>query len=1002
MVRTKLGAAIAVVLMGLVALTGTAQAELSFDPASVSATFSSPQAGAHADFHTTFALTTDDIGQPTGSLGSLVMDLPRGFYANPTVTPKCSVEQVLSPTTALGECPMNTAVGVATALMFSVFGVSVRIDANVRTDGDYNVQAKIDNVAEGQPLISSDVTLWGVPADHQGPGAFTAYYGTSFGGPLSGTPRRPFLTNPSVCDGNPLRTTFRTTAWLDDVTPSYTAESPAQTGCDKQVFSPSLAVAPQSTEASVPSAYKVEIAVPQSNSPEGVGTPPLKDATVTLPEGTAISPSSADGLAACSDAQVGLKSKEPEQCPDASKIGTVEVDTPLLSEPLQGSVYLGTQQSTDPASGKMYRLFLVASGSGVRLKLEGSVKADPVTGKLTTTFADNPQLPFNKLTVAFKGGNRAALLNPPTCGPKTATATLTSWDGQTSELTSAYAIDQGCDKIARFEPSFDAGVSNPTAGGSSTFTMNMGRPDGQQDLGGVDVTLPPGLLGDVGSVALCAEAQAAAGTCGAGSRVGHTTAASGGGTQPLVVPQPGKAPTSVSLTGPYKGAPFGLSIVVPAQAGPFDLGTVVVRAALSIDRADGHVTVKSDPLPTIVGGVPLRLQKVNVTIDRQAFMVNGTDCSALRVGGQVRSAQGKAVDVGSRFQLGECASLAFAPKLALSVGSKGAAVASKAKARAATKSKAKARRAAVSGPVEMRDGGHPALSAHLEMDPNSANNQKATVALPLALALDPDNANGLCEPVDAAADKCPAASIVGSVSAVSPLLTGKVAGPVYFVRGERTDPKSGRIIRTLPRLFVPLTASDYPGVKIDLHASSDVVDERLVTTFDNLPDVPISSFDLKIDGGAHGILVVSNTNMCDSTQYNDNAFTAQSNKRYSTRTGIATACPLAIVKSSRSGGALNLTVGGLAPGKVTVTGKGLSKKTKTIPVAKPLVDDDSGVTVSATTHTSVAVPLSKEVRRSLAGGHNIKVKVTVAFRAQGAAKTTKTTKTLTIHGTKKK
>jgi hypothetical protein len=370
----------------------------------------------------------------------------------------------------------------------------------------------------------------------------------------------------------------------------------------------------------------------------------------------------------------------------------------------------------------------------------------------------------------------------------------------------------------------------------------------------------------------------------------------------------------------------------------------------------------------------------------------------MQVSGQVRSVSGATANVGSRYQLGECASLAFKPRLVLSVGSKGAVVASK--ARAASKGKAKARRAVVSGPAEMRDGGHPALSAHLEMDPGSANNQKATVALPLSLALDPDNANGLCEPADAAADKCPAASIVGSVSAVSPLLTGKVAGPVYFVRGERTDAKSGRIIKTLPKLFVPLTASDYPGLKVDLHASSDVVDERLVTTFDNVPDVPISSFDLKIDGGAHGILVVSNTNMCQSTQYNDNVLVAQSNKRYSTRTGIATACPLAVVKSSRSGGVLNLTVGGVAPGKVTVTGKGLAKKSKTIPVAKPL-GGGSAVTVSATTHTSVAVPLTKAVRRSLAAGRNVKVKVIVAFKAQGATRTAKTSKTLTIHGTKK-
>ncbi|MES1193457.1 MAG: hypothetical protein ABUM26_03975, partial [Solirubrobacterales bacterium] len=282
-----------------------------------------------------------------------------------------------------------------------------------------------------------------------------------------------------------------------------------------------------------------------------------------------------------------------------------------------------------------------------------------------------------------------------------------------------------------------------------------------------------------------------------------------------------------------------------------------------------------------------------------------------------------------------------------------------------------------------------------------------TVTLPKSMALDPDNANGLCEPVDAARDACPANSIVGNVTATTPLIGGTVDGPVYFVRGERTDPKSGRIIKTLPKLFVPLRSSENPALKIELRASSDVDDDdRLVTTFDNLPDVAISTFDLNINGGKNGILVVSNTNACSATQYADSAFVGQSGRRYDGKIGLDTACPLGVAKSSHSAGALRLTLGGLAPGKVTVTGTGLRQKSKTIPIAGPKVVDESKsgteVTVSATTHTSVALPLSKAARRSLARGRNVKVKVTVGFKAQGATKTTKATKTITIHGAKKK
>jgi hypothetical protein len=751
---------------------------------------------------------------------------------------------------------------------------------------------------------------------------------------------------------------------------------PPITGCSEVPFAPSVVVTPENRDAGQPAGYTVDLSLPQQagsranttedTNPVALSTSTWRDATVTLPAGVVLSPSSASGLDACTDAQLAADADDPERCPAASRIGTVEIDTPLLDVPLNGSIYLGQQLSADPTSGEMYRIFLTAYARGARIKLVGHVKADASTGQLTTTFAENPPLPFDHLRLRFKGGERAPLVNPAVCGTHVTGSAMTSWSGKTVTPTSSFEINGGCPS-GGFAPSFTAGMASPLAGSYSPFAMTVARQDGDGELRAIEsVRLPAGLLGRVGSVALCGEVQAAAGTCPESSRVGHVQIAAGAGSRPLWIPQSGKAATGVYLTGPYKGAPLGLSIVVPAQAGPFDLGTVVVRSALSTDPHDAHVTARTDDMPHILGGVPLRIREVRVLLDRGEFMVNPTDCTARQLSADIVGLQGQRVAVASPFQVGECAALAFTPKLSLRVGTSG-------------------QKAAV--PAEMKDGGHPALTARLTMPTGQANNRKAVVALPLALALDPDNANGLCEPSDAAAEKCPEKSIVGSAQAVSPLLAGKVSGPVYFVRGERTDPKSGRIIKTLPKLFIPLTASDYPGLQINLHASSEVRDDRLVTTFDNLPDVPISTFDLTINGGKHGILVVSNTNVCNATQHADADFGGQNGSVAELKTPFATSCGLAVRSSSRSGSTLKVAVTGVGAGKVSVSGKGLAKTIRSL---------------KASTSVTVAVPIKKAARTALARGRDVAIKVTVAYTPTGAKKATKATKTITIHGAKKK
>jgi hypothetical protein len=977
------------------------------------------QAGGHPDLRLKFRLPARDRGGvfepvPQERLKYAGMKLPDGFVGNPAGIPTCDRERLGARQEGnRPDCPIESQVGVAgieftvtegiqevvpiynltrdgsapAEFGFNFVGAVVIMRAAVGTN-DYRITVASNNISQAKTLFGLDITMWGVPTDPvHDPLRWDPLAADGSGYWDAKTPNSspPFLTAPTSCTSDPLEFEMIATTWENPsvtLNPRFTSGLDGRPiimeGCEKLAFAPSLSAKLTTSTADAPSGLSVDLDVPQNLDRGGLATAHVKDVLVRLPVGTSVSPSSAVGLQACTDAGFAKRENTQARCPEASRIGTVEVESPVLDTPLKGDVFLGTQQSSDPMSGRMFRLFVAAQGSGIHLKLEGAVKADPVTGQVTTLFAANPQMPFSNLKMKLFSGPGAALATPERCGTHAIESTVTSWSGKSVSSSSSLKIDCRAG-LGAFAPVFSAGAVNPIAGAFTPFGVSVSRPDGHSALSGLKVVMPEGVMANISN--------------NLGTRVGSVTALAG----PGVAPYPLRG--SVFLEGPYGDAPFSLRVVVPAKAGPFDLGDVVVRQKVYVDRATARVTVVSDPIPTIVAGVPVRMQRLDVDIDKPGFMINPTSCAAKQVQATLGAISGATAQQSVRFQVGDCASLAFAPRLALSVGTKAKAAS---KVKAVSKAKVKARKAATaSGPAELRDGGHPALTAHLEMDPNSANNQKATVTLPKALALDPDNANALCEPVDAAADRCPAGSIVGSVSAVSPLLMGKVSGPVYFVRGERKDPKSGRTIRTLPKLYVPLTASDYPGVRIDLHASSDVVDERLVTTFANLPDVPISSFDLKIDGGKNGILVVSNTDMCQSTQYSDNTFTAQSNKRYSAKMGIATACPLAVVKSSRSGGALNLTIGGLAPGKVTVTGKGLAKKAKTIPIAKPTGDNDNA-TISATTHTSVAVSLSRSVRRALAAGRNVKVKVTVAFKAQGTKTTVKTTKTITIHATKKK
>ena len=196
--------------------------------------------------------------------------------------------------------------------------------------------------------------------------------------------------------------------------PAVFYDIPGQfTGCDIPRFEPEVNVEPTGKQADSPTGLNVHIHIPQNENPNGPSTPPVKNTVVTLPEGMSFSPSFANGLDSCPLAEMRLGTNDPVECSDASRIGEVSLFTPLLPKALEGSIYLAAQY--DNPFGSLFAIYLVLHDNeerGVLVKLAGKIEADPITGQITTTFANTPQLPFEDLTLKFRSGSRAPLVNP--------------------------------------------------------------------------------------------------------------------------------------------------------------------------------------------------------------------------------------------------------------------------------------------------------------------------------------------------------------------------------------------------------------------------------------------------------------------------------------------------------------------------------------------------------------------------------------------------------------
>jgi len=784
--------------------------------------------------------------------------------------------------------------GIPAELGGSREGFVALLDASVRTGGDYGVTVSSKNTIIG--VVAARLIIWGVPGDpsHDSqrcnepkpPDQITEEAVCTAAGPengpnpYDGTPE-PFLTLPGSC-GAPLLWTDIADSWQGDgplAGPSFEETAPLG-GCERLRFTPTIELAPETQLADTQTGLTVRLEVPQNEDVGGLAEADLKEAVVTLPAGMTVNPSAANGLGACSEAQIGLDDAETPSCPTESKLASVKIVTPLLEEPLRGAVYLA-QQGNLPGNGSnpygsLLAIYLVAEGSGVLVKLPGELTLDQSTGQLTARFGEDPltkqflpQLPFSELEMQFFGGAGAALVTPAACGSYTATTAMTPWSGSPPATpASPFSISSGCG--GGFAPSFSAGATSNLAGSFSPLTVSFSRQDGEQELHAVQLNLPPGLLGEIAQVPLCGEAQANAGTCGQASKIGTVSVAAGAGPQPFWI-----TGGHAYLTGPYDGQPFGLSIVVPAVAGPFNLGQegkpIVVRSAISVNPTTAAVTITSEPFPRILQGVPLQIRTVDVNVNRPDFTLNATSCEPMSITGTLQGAQGAASALSAPYQAAGCANLLFKPSFTVST----------------------------QGTASKLNGA--SLDVEVVQKSGEADIHKVDVQLPLQLPSRLTTLQKACTEAQFAANPagCPAGSFVGYATAHTPILSNPLTGPAILVSHGGA---------AFPDLVVILQGE---GVTIDLTGHTDIKKGITYSRFETVPDAPIESFELKLPEGPHSVLAAylptkANYSFCGQSLTMPTTIVGQNGAQITQSTKIAvTGCdPKSVTRAQKLANAL--------------------------------------------------------------------------------------------------
>jgi hypothetical protein len=914
---------LATLAVSLVA-AAAAQADFGFVPGSVQATSQNQngtpdlRAGSHPwAYKVSFAFKTKEGSDSIegGAARHLIVELPPGLVGNPETVPKCprtlfegqipncppstQVGYLQASVTGLGEARnpvynLEPPPGSAAQLGFSIFEFASLQEGSVRTDDGYGVTVGAFNLP--LPVISATETIWGNPADpdHFPERECRDNLGPQHPGCSSEAKEQAFLTLPASCQSAPqirmkASPALDSSAFVEESGGAVTVngEPASLTGCDEVPFSPSIAAAPSSRLAANPSGLDFELKLPNSGllNPGTTAETQPETTEVALPEGVTVNPSAAEGLAGCSSAQYAaetIDSAPGQGCPEASKLGSLVARSPLLNEPIEGSLYLASPH--DNPFNSLLALYMVARapGRGVLVKQAGEVKPDPQTGQLVTTFKGLPPVPYSSFKLHFREGGRAPLVTPPTCGSFQTVSNLTpfSTPGQPKQVVSSFQIERGADGGAcpaggspPFHPGLDAGTVNNAAGHYSAFNLRLTRTDAEQEFTHFSIKLPPGLVGKLAGIPFCPDAAIAGAhsrehegggaeelaqpSCPAASHIGRTLVGAGvGGVLTYV-------PGEVYLAGPYNGSALSIVAITAAKVGPFDLGTVVIREALKVNPETAEVFVDatgSDPIPHIIDGVPVHARDIRVYVDRPEFVLNPTSCKRTSTASTVlgsgtdfaSESDDQPVTVTSPFQAADCASLPFGPKLKISL----------------------------KGGTKRSD--NPVIKAVVTARPGEANVGEAQVTLPHSEFLEQGHIKTICTRVQfregtVPGEKCPPGSIYGRARAVTPLLDEPLSGPVYLRSSSHN----------LPDMVAALNSGK---INIDLVGRIDSgKGGRIRTTFEGVPDAAVKSFTLEMLGGKKGLLVNSQ-NLCKSTDRAVAVFTGQNGKVRKSRPIVKAPC----------------------------------------------------------------------------------------------------------------
>ncbi|HEX3519831.1 MAG TPA: hypothetical protein VHT29_12440 [Solirubrobacteraceae bacterium] len=879
---------------------------------------------------------------PVGELKDADADLQAGFVGSPLTTPRCPtgepyncpyagdarVGHLYPGVNAFGDLGFEgqdrafsnavPVLGAAAQFSTEIAQPVATLLGRVRSSEDFGIRIESPDNSPFDPVFYIDTVFFGQPAGAKG---------------------KAFFRNPTDCAAerqNPPEQSLTASSWQDpDSFRSRSDRLAPVEGCDQLHFEPQFELQPSSTQGSSGVGATAHLHIDQSGltDPNKLGAPDLKKSVVTLPEGFDVNPAQANGLDACSEAQVGYEmgrdplplnptrfDEDPVSCPDASKLGTVEATSPLLEAPLKGTIYLAAQEENPFHSLIGIYLVFESERFGITLKLPGKVEADPATGQLTATFDYLPQQPIEDLTLDFRGGGpRSEFATPEVCGTYATIGAWTPWSapesGPPAQTSNSFSVSSGCSSSASarpFSPSFEAGTTQPSAGSYSPLVIKVNRNDGEQELTSLDFTLPEGLIGNLASVPYCPDAaiEAARGvsgkaeqaspSCPAASQIGSVDAAAGVGSEPIHVGG------HVYMAGPYEGAPLSAVVITPAVAGPFDLGNVVIRTPLTINPATAQIAAKSDPIPTILKGIPLKIRSIVVTLDRPGFTLNPTSCAAMSVTASIGSSNGATATPSNRFQVGGCSSLPFKPALSASTQAKAS------KANGAS------------------------LTVKVAAKPGEANIGKVNLQLPLQLPSRLSTLQKACTEAQFNTNPaaCPAESVIGSGTAHTPILQVPLSGPAYLVSHGGA---------AFPDVEFVLQADERGGdIEIVLDGGTQIKKGITYSNFETVPDAPISSFETVLPEGPHSIVtaylpVGANYNLCGQSLTMPTTITGQNGAVLKQNTPIAvTGCAPAIrvTRHTVKGTATTLVVSVPSGGKLTARGSGLTSVAKTVAAAK--------------------------------------------------------------------